>query len=148
MDNRHGLVVATDVTQPGYEAECASAVAMVSSLPPTARRRTLGADKGYDRCGFPDTLRGLGWTPHVTPNVHATRRRSAVDGRTTRHRGYAISQRKRKTVEEIYGWGKTVGLLRKLRHRGTARVGWVFTFTAAVYNLIRMRNLALAGGSP
>ncbi len=148
MDNRHGLVVATDVTQPGYEAECASAVVMVSSLPPTARRRTLGADKGYDRCRFPEILRGLGWTPHVTPNLHRTRLRSAVDGRTTRHPGYAISQRKRKKVEEIYGWGKTVGLLRKLRHRGTARVGWVFTFTAAVYNLIRIRNLALAGGSP
>ena len=148
MDNRHGLVVATDVTQPGYEAECASALAMVSSLPPTTRRRTLGADKGYDRCGFPDTLRGLGWTPHVTPNLHRTRRRSAVDGRTTRHPGYAISQRQRKKVEEIYGWGKTIGLLRKLRHRGTARVGWVFTFTAAVYNLMRIRTLTLAGGSP
>ena len=72
---------------------------------------------------------------------------AAVDGRTTRHPGFAISQRQRKKVEEIYGWGKTIGLLRKLRHRGTPRVGWVFTFTAAVYNLMRIRTLTLAGGS-
>ena len=79
-------------------------------------------------------------TPHVAQ--HTTWRSSAIDGRTTRHPGYAISQRKRTWVEEVLGWLKTVGLLRKARHRGVARVGWMFTFTAAVYNLVRMRTLA------
>ncbi len=142
MDNRHGLIVATQVTQPGYHAECDSAVTMLSSLPPTARRRTLGADKGYDRITFVEAVRALGLTPHVAPNDHPRAPPSALDGRTTRHAGFAVSQRHRKRVEEIFGWGKTVGLLRKLRHRGTARVEWVFTFTAAVYNLVRMRTLS------
>ncbi len=87
-----------------------------------------------------DALRSLNVTPHVAQNN--TNRKSAIDGRTTRHPGYAVSMRKRKRVEEIFGWMKTVGLMRKTRHRGTARVDWMFTFTAAAYNLIRMRNLA------
>ncbi len=146
MDNRHGLVVATHVTQPGYHAECESAVEMLASLPPSSRRRTLGADKGYDRPAFVAAVRALGVTPHVAPNVGPHQPPSAMDRRTTRHRGFQVSQRQRKKVEEIYGWGKTIGLLRKLRHRGTARVAWVFTFTAAVYDLVRMRTLCLAGG--
>jgi transposase len=147
MDNRHGLVVATHVTQPGYHAECEGAITMLSSLPPTTRRRTLGADKGYDRAPFVAALRALRTTPHIAPNDHPRSPPSALDRRTTRHAGFAVSQRHRKKVEEIFGWGKTVGLLRKLRHRGTARVEWVFTFTAAVYNLVRMRTLAVAGSS-
>ena len=147
MDNRHGLAVATHVTQPGYDAECAAAVTMLGSLPPSGRRRTLGADKGYDRSPFVDAVRALEVTPHVAPNLHATRFRSAIDGRTTRHPGFAVSQRARKRVEEIFAWGKTVGLLRKLRHRGTARVAWVFTFTVAVYDLVRMRTLCQAEGA-
>ena len=86
-----------------------------------------------------ETCESLKVTPHVAQNT--TNRSSAIDGRTTRHRGYAISQRKRKRVEEIFGWIKTVGLMRKTRHRGLARVGWMFTFTAAAYNLVRIRNL-------
>jgi hypothetical protein len=81
-------------------------------------------------------------TPHVAQNTSG--RASAIDGRTTRHPGYAVSQRKRKCVEEIFGWLKTVGLLRKVRHRGVGRVGWMFTFAAAVYNVVRMRTLAAA----
>jgi hypothetical protein len=81
-------------------------------------------------------------TPHVAQST--TGRSSAIDGRTTRHPGYAISQRKRKCVEEVVGWLKTVALLRKVRHRGVARVGWMFTFAAAVYNLVRIRRLAAA----
>ena len=77
---------------------------------------------------------------------HTTGRRSAIDGRTTRLPGYAVSQRCRKRVEEIFGWLKTVGLMRKTRHRGCARVGWMFTFTTAVYNLVRMRTLLTASG--
>lgn len=141
MDNRHGLAVATHVTQPGYHAECEGAVAMLGSLPPSSRRRTLGADKGYDRDAFVEAVRAVGLTPHVAPNDHRYASPSALDGRTTRHPGFAVSQRHRKKVEEIFGWGKTIGLLGKLRHRGTARVDWVFTFTAAVYNLVRIRTL-------
>jgi IS5 family transposase len=100
---------------------------------------TLGADKGYDTGPFVAALRGLEITPHVAQNT--ANRSSAIDGRTTRHAGYLVSQQKRKLVEEIFGWLKTVGLLRKTRHRGVGRVDWMFTFAAAVYNLVRIRNL-------
>ena len=101
---------------------------------------TLGGDKNYDTKDFVAKLRDAAVTPHVAQHQHA-RRSSAIDARTTRHDGYAISQRKRKRVEEIFGWLKTVGLLRKVKLRGVQRVGWLFTFAAAVYNLVRMRNL-------
>jgi hypothetical protein len=80
-------------------------------------------------------------TPHVSPNRHRHRRRSSVDARTTRHPGFTVSQRKRKLVEEGFGWHKTVGLLRRLQHRGRAKVGWIFAFTSAAYNLVRLRTL-------
>jgi transposase len=144
LDNRAGLVVGTDVTQPAYDAECVSAVTMLGSLPPSSRRRTLGADKGYDRHGFVTAVRALGVTPHVAALDHPRGPPSALDGRTLRHAGYHESQRQRKRIEEVFGWTKTVGLLRKLRHRGTTRVAWVFTFTAAAYNLVRMRTLCAA----
>ncbi len=86
-------------------------------------------------------LRELNVTPHVAQNISG--RRSAIDERTVRHPGYAVSQRKRKRIEEVFGWMKTVGLMRKTRHRGARRVGWMFAFTAAVYNLVRMQNIAL-----
>jgi transposase len=141
MENRHGLIVQTDVRAPGYHAERDAALEMVTCLEPRRRRRTLGADKGYDTDDFIADVRRLGITPHVAPNVHARRHRSAVDRRTTRHAGFAISQRKRKLVEEGFGWGKCVGLLRKLHHRGTEMIGWIFTFTTAAYNLVRLRSL-------
>src|SRR5205814_2260331 len=100
---------------------------------------TVAGDKGYDTRQFVNELRDRNATPHVAQNT--TNRRSAIDTRTTRHPGYAISQRKRKRIEEIFGWMKTVGLLRQLRHRGLERVGWVFTLAAATYNLVRMRTL-------
>jgi len=84
-------------------------------------------------------MRGQEITPHIAQND--TNRRSAVDERTTRHTGYQVSQKKRKRIEEVFGWMKSIGLLRKLRHRGLERVGWMFTFTAAAYNLVRIRNL-------
>ena len=136
MENRHGLAVDGCVTQATGLAERETALAMATNLPAGA---TLGADKGYDVAGFVDALRQLGVTPHIAQ--HTTHRRSAIDGRTTRHAGYAVSQRKRKLVEEIFGWAKTVALFRKTRHRGVRRVGWMFTFGLAVYNLIRIRNL-------
>ncbi len=134
MENRHGLVVDTRVTQATGTAEREAAEEMLQG-----RRGTVGGDKAYDTRAFVNGARAAGVTPHVAQNQ--TNRRSAIDGRTTRHPGYAISQTKRKCIEEIFGWGKTIGLLDKLRHRGRDRVGWVFTFTAAAYNLVRMRNL-------
>jgi transposase len=139
MENRHGLIVDTRLTLATGTAEREAALAMVAALPGTGPR-TVGADKAYDTRDFVAALREVHVTPHVAQ--HTVGRRSAIDGRTTRHAGYAISQRKRKRVEEIFGWQKTVGLLRKVRHRGRALVGWVFTFTAAAYNLMRLRTLA------
>ncbi len=109
IDNRHGLVVATHVSQPGYDSECTSALEMMQDLPPMSRRRTLGGDKGYDREDLVEGLRSLGVTPHVAQNVHPTRPRSAIDGRTTRHAGYAVSQCRRKVVEETFGLGQGGG---------------------------------------
>jgi IS5 family transposase len=100
---------------------------------------TLGADRAYDTQGLVKRMRELRITPHVAQNT--TKRRSAIDGRTTRHAGYAISQRNRKRVEEVFGWLKTVALQRKTRFRGPDRVGWMFTLAAAAYNLVRIRNL-------
>jgi transposase len=139
MENRHGLVVDSCVTQATGTAEREAALAMAEAIP-GQHRVTLGADKNYDTHDFVRDVRELQVTPHVAQ--HTSGRSSAIDGRTTRHPGYAVSQRKRKCVEEIFGWLKTVGLLRKVRHRGIARVGWIFTFAAAVYNLVRMRTLA------
>ncbi len=118
---------------------------MITGLDPRKRRRTLGADKGYDRGTFVGDLRKLGFTPHVVPNLHSRRFHSDVDARTTRHPGFEVSQQKRKQTEEFFGWGKCIGPLRKLKQRGRARVDWVFTFTTAAYVLLRVRNLMAAG---
>jgi transposase len=138
MENRNGLIVDTRLTSATGTAEREAAVEMVAALPGQSRI-TVGADKAYDTQDFVAELRELQATPHVAQNTSG--RRSTIDGRTTRHVGYTISQRKRKRVEEIFGWEKTVGLLRKVRQRGRELVGWVFTFTAAAYNLMRMRML-------
>jgi len=140
MENRNGLVVDTSLTKATGTAERDAAIAMVEDLPDSGRI-TLGSDKGYDTQDFVAEMRRLGVTPHVTQNK---KRRSAIDGRTTRHAGYAASLRIRKRIEEVFGWMKTVGVLRKTRHRGTERVGWMFTFVAAAYNLVRLPKL-LAG---
>ncbi len=142
MENRSGLVVDTRVTPADGYGERDAALRMVADLP--GGRVTLGGDKGYDYPHFVADLRCLRVTPHVAQNV--TNRRSAIDARTTRHGGYAISQRMRKRVEEVFGWMKTIGLLRKLRHRGGPTVDWIFRFAAAAYNLIRIRNLVYAAG--
>jgi transposase len=141
MENRHGLVVDTRVTQATGTAEREAAVAMAEAIP-GQQRVTLGADKNDDTRDGVRERRELRVTPHVAQNT--TGRSSAIDGRTTRQPGYAISQRQRKGVEEVFGWLKTVALRRKARHRGVARVGWMFTFAAAVYNLVRIRTLAAA----
>jgi len=138
MENRNGLAVNGCVTQATGRAEPQAAVAMVEQIPGWGRI-TLGADKGYDRRELVQELREHQVTAHF-----ARKQSSIIDPRTTRHAGYAISQRKRKRVEEIFGWLKTVGGLRKTRHRGVDRVGWMFTFALAAYNLVRMRKLAAA----
>jgi IS5 family transposase len=102
----------------------------------------VGGEKGYDTADFVAECRNLKLTPHVAQNLERPRG-SASDARTTQHVGYVISQRKRKRIEECFGWLKTIALLRKVWHRGVLRVGWVFTFAAAAYNLARMRNLAM-----
>jgi transposase len=140
MENRSGLVVDTEVTPADGYGERYAALTMVEAVP--GDRVTLGGDKAYDDAGFVAELRHMIVTPHVAQNTK--NRRSAIDARTTGHPGYAISQRKRKRVEEIFGWMKTVGLLRKLRHRGGGRVTWIFRFTAAAFNLVRIRNLVYA----
>ena len=137
MENRSGLVVDTQVTPADGYGERYAALTMAEALP--GARVTLGGDKAYDDAGFVAELRHMRVTPHVAQNTK--NRRSAIDARTTGQPGYAISQRKRKRVEEIFGWMKTIGLLRKLRHRGGGRVTWIFRFTAAAFNLVRIRNL-------
>ena len=138
MENRSGLVVTASLTPATGTAEREAAVAMVEALDGD-QRITLGADKAYDTADFIAEMRRLRVTPHVAQND--TNRRSAIDGRTTRHPGYAVSLRKRKRIEEVFGWMKTAAGMRKTRHRGTARVGWMFTLTAAAYNLVRMPKL-------
>lgn len=139
MENRHGLVVGAQATQVVNAAEPTTALTLATAIP-GEHRATLGGDKGYDTADFVAGCRELKITPHVAQNEHA-RHRSAIDGRTTRHPGYLISQRCRKCVEEVFGWLKTIGQLRKLRHRGRALVNWIFLLRTTAYNLIRMRNL-------
>jgi transposase len=148
MENRNGLVVGAMVTQATGTAEREAALKLVDGLK-TRRRITLGADKAYDAREFVRDLRSRKVTPHIARNEQITedgtlRRSSAIDGRTTRHPGYAISLRIRKRIEEVFGWAKTTGGLRKTRHKGTDRVDWVFTLTAAAYNLVRLPKLMVA----
>jgi transposase len=135
MENRNGLAVDGCVTPATGRAEVEAAIALVERIEGW-QRVTLGADKGYDRKEFVLQLREHQVTPHL-----ARKPTSIIDARTTRHPGYTLSQQKRKCIEEIYGWLKTVAGLRKTRHRGVPRVGWMFTFALAAYNLVRMRNL-------
>jgi transposase len=139
MENRNGLVVNAQLTQASGTAEREAALALLGQR---NKRATLAADKAYDTKDFIADLRAQGVTPHVAQNDKRPGG-SAIDGRTTRHPGYAVSQQKRKRVEEIFGWLKTVGLLRKTRHRGLELVGWIFQFATAAYNLVRIRNLSL-----
>jgi transposase len=146
MENRNGLVAEVAVLPATGTAERDAALLLIESIPGD-HPVTVGADKAYDTKDFVAESRQMNATPHVAQNNK--RRKSAIDGRTTRHAGYGISQHKRKRVEEIFGWMKTVGGMRKLRHRGLELVGWMFTFAAAAYNLVRIRNLstAVAAGS-
>ena len=142
VENRNGLIVDAEVFQANGTAERDAALVMLEKLAGT-QPVTVGGDKGFDTRDFVKECRNLRATPHVAQN-HERRGGSAIDGRTTRHAGYAVSQRKRKRIEECFGWLKTVALMRKVRHRGVCKVDWIFTFACAAYNLVRMRNLAAA----
>jgi hypothetical protein len=141
MENGNGLVTDVEVLQATGTAERDAALVMIERIPGN-QSVTVGADKNYDTKDFVAETRHMNVTPHVAQNNK--NRKSAIDGRTTRHVGYAVSQQKRKRIEEIFGWMKTVGGMRKLRHRGLELVGWMFTLAAATYNMVRMRNLATA----
>src|SRR5260370_12991268 len=138
MENRNGLLLQTFLTEANGRAERDAALLMAEGLG-SGKRVTMGGDKAYDTQEFVRELRGMNITPHEAPNT--TNRRSAVDERTTRHAGYEVSERKRKRVEQSFGWMKMVGMLRKVKLRGIDKVGWLFTLTGAAYNLCRLRNL-------
>jgi len=142
MENRHGLLVDACLTQADGRAERVAALHMIEPHVDRPRAITLGADKAYDAEDFVNELRSLNVTPHVAQNTSG--RRSAIDGRTTRHAGYGASQRLRKRIEEAFGWIKTVAGQRKTRFRGRDRVGWAFTFAVAAYNLVRLPKLLAA----
>src|SRR5262249_54877975 len=138
MENRNGLLVQTFLTEGTGRAEREAAMLMAEAIP-GGKRVTLGGDKNYDTQEFVRELRGMNMTPHVAQND--TYPSSAIDQRTVRHTAYAPSQQKRKRVEQSFGWMKMVGMLRKVKLRGMDKVGWLFTFTGAAYNLCRLRNL-------
>jgi len=139
-ENQNGLAVGVQVSVANPKAERETALDLLRAVR-GKRRKTVGADAGYDERDFVTGARAIGVTPHVSPH---RRRPSQVDARTTRHGSFAVSQSKRKRIEEIFGWLKSIALLRKVRHRGRARVGWMFTMGAAAYNLVRMRTLTAA----
>ena len=138
MENRSGLVVDAELTRASGHAERLAALAMLDRLPATSPA-TLGADRGFDAKDFVMELRERQVTPHIAQNTSG--RRSAIDGRTTRHPGYAQSQRARKRIEEAFGWIKTIAGQARTRLRGLERVRWAFTLAAAAYNLIRLPKL-------
>jgi transposase len=140
VENRNGLILDAEVFQANGTAERDAALIMLEQIPGT-KLVTVGGDKGFDTFGFVEECRNLRVVPHVAQNDER-RGGSAIDGRTTRHSSYAVSQRKRKRIEECFGWLKTIALMRKVRHRGVGKVHWIFTLACAAYNLVRMRNLA------
>jgi transposase len=142
VENRNGLIVNAEAFAANGTAERDAALVLLEQIPGT-KPVTVGGDKGFDTRDFVAECRHLGVTPHVAQNL-GRRGGSAIDGRTTRHPGYRLSQKKRKRIEECFGWLKTIALLRKVRHRGVCKVDWIFTFACAAYNLVRMRNLAAA----
>jgi len=139
VENRNGLIVGSRVWEATGTAERDAALEMLQSISGSSRS-TVGGDKGFDTADFVRECRNLWVTPHVAQNL-ARRGGSAIDNRTTRQAGYTVSQKKRKRIEECFGWLKTIALMRKVRHRGTLKVDWIFTFACAAYNLVRMRNL-------
>lgn len=141
-ENRSGLVVDARMTVPGYHEEPMAALEMAMGLPGDGRK-TLGADKHYDQGYLCEGLQEMKIAPHVAQNIHARKHTSAIDGRTTRHAGYEVSQRKRKRIEEVFGWLKTIGLMRRPMFRGLARIEFAWVFALSCYNLVRIKNLCM-----
>jgi transposase len=139
IENRNGLIVNAELLEANGRAERDAALMMLEQLPGD-QRLTVGGDKGFDTAEFVAECRHMNVTPHVAQNEKRPGG-SAIDERTTRHAGYAISQKKRKRIEECFGWMKDIALLRKLKHRGLSKGGWIFSFAAAAYNLVRLRKL-------
>lgn len=139
MENRNGLAVGTSTTQATGTAEREASPEMIKNAKPKSKKATLGGDKNYDTAQHVADLREYNVTPHVAQND--TNRKSRIDGRTTRHMGYETSQRKRKLVEEIFGWAKEIGGIRRLRHKGLEMADWMFTFVIAGFNLVRLTKL-------
>ena len=139
MENRNGLIVGATATRASGHAERLAAEHLLAPHADRAQRVTVGGDKGFDTQDFVAEMREINVTPHVAQNDNG--RRSGIDGRTTRHRGYGISLRIRKRIEEAFGWAKTVAGLRKARHRGLPKIDWQFTFAMAAYNLVRLPKL-------
>jgi hypothetical protein len=144
MENRHGLLVDAWLTLADGHAERVAALYMIEPYADRQQAIMLGADKGYDAEDFVNELRSMRVRPHMAQNIIG--RRSAIDGRTTRHGGYAVSLCIGKRIEESFGWIKTVAGQAKTRFRGLERVGWAFTFCAAAYNLVRLPRLLAAAG--
>ena len=145
MENRNGLAVGGIATLATGTAERKAALALIDRACGSTRRITLGADKAYDVAAFVAALRARSVSPHIAIDGHVRvtgkPRKTSVDGRVTRHSGYSVSQRCRKRIEEVFGWIKSSAGFRKTRHRGTERVGWMFTLNAAAYNLVRLPKL-------
>ena len=148
MENRNALIVDAELTRAGGTAEREAALSMLDRRRHRSKRVTLGGDKAYDVAAFVGDLRARKVTPHIAIDgnvrVSGKPRKTAIDKRTTRHPGYAVSQRTRKRIEEGFGWIKTTGNLAKTRHRGLERVDWAFTLTALAYNLVRIPKLIAA----
>jgi transposase len=140
MENRNGLAIDNRISKPGYHAEPDAALEMAQGIA-DGEKKTIGADKHYDQNSLTEGLREMNIASHAAQNIHSRRHTSSVDGRTTRHEGYEVSLRKRKRIEEIFGWLKTIGLMRRPMVRGLSKVGWMFSFGLAVYNLVRINNL-------
>jgi len=141
VENRNGLIVDATAWEANGRAERDAALVMLEQIPGDGRI-TVGGDKGFDTKDFVAECRHMKVTPHVAQN-HGRSGGSAIDGRTAGHESYRVSQRKRKRIEECFGWLKTIALLRKVRHRGLEKVDWVFVFACATYNLVRLRNLSV-----
>src|SRR6201988_4348549 len=142
MENGHGMLVDACLTLADGHAERVAGLHMIGPRADRPTAITLGADKAYDAEDFVNELRSMNVTPHVAQNTSG--RSSSIDGRTTRHSGYAVSQRIRKRIEEAFSWIKTVAGQAKTKFRGRDRVGWAFTFAAAAYNLTRLPKLLAA----
>ncbi len=140
MENRNGLAVSCTVNQPSWGSEHDAAIEMLQGLS-SSHQKTVGGDKHYDQKVFVEALKEINVSAHVAQNIHSRRPKSALDERTTRHAGYEVSQRKRKRIEEIFGWLKNIGLMRRPHFRGLEKMNWQMSWATAIYNLVRIRNL-------